>query len=148
MTPLRRDFLPAELKLELGQNEFQGCVAVQARQAADQEQDPASLDREDPEGGGVPQCFLQIVGPVTQADWNHRRPDDVAPYLDVAFEALGPERLMIGSDWPVCTVAASYGRAVGAVTHYVGHLSREAQEAVLGGNAQRFWRLKLPSERR
>jgi len=118
MTPLRRDFLPAELKLELEQNEFQGWVAVQARQAADQEQDPASLDREDPEGGGVPQCFLQIVGPVTQADWNHRRPDDVAP----AFEALGPERLMIGSDWPVCTVAASYGRAVGAVTHYVGHL--------------------------
>jgi hypothetical protein len=89
MTPLRRDFLPAELKLELEQNEFQGCVAVQARQAADQEQDPASLDREDPEGGGVPQCFLQIVGPVTQADWNHRRPDDVAPTWTSLSKLLG-----------------------------------------------------------
>jgi L-fuconolactonase len=72
----------------------------------------------------------------------------MAPYLDVAFEAFGPERLMIGSDWPVCTVAASHGRAVEAVKHYLGHLSTEAQEAVLGGNAQRFWRLKLPPERR
>ena len=136
MTPPRRDFLPAELRLELEQNEFQGCVAVQARQAGDQEQDSASLDGEDPEAGGVPQCFSQIVGLVTEADWNHRRPDDVAPYLDVAFEAFGPERLMIGSDWPVCTGAASYGRAMGAVMHDLGHLSTAAQEAVLGGNAQ------------
>jgi L-fuconolactonase len=50
---------------------------------------------------------------------------------------------MIGSDWPVCTVAASYGRTMGLVKDYLGRLSTAAREAVLGGNAQRFWRLKL-----
>ena len=67
----------------------------------------------------------------------------MAPYLDVAFEAFGPQRLMIGSDWPVCTVAASYGRAMAVVKDYLGRPSTEAQQAVLGGNAQRFWKLKL-----
>jgi L-fuconolactonase len=60
-----------------------------------------------------PNVFCKLSSLVTEADCNHWRPDDMAPYLDVAFEAFGPERLMIGSDWPVCTVAASYGRAMG-----------------------------------
>jgi L-fuconolactonase len=259
MTPLRRDFLPAELKLELEQNGFQGCVAVQARQTMEETRSLLELAAASPFIFGVvgwvdlqspqvrsqletvagnptlvgvrhvvqgepddrfllrpeflrgvsileefdlaydiliytkhlpvaaefvqkfprqrfvldhlakppiknkilhpwtegirklaafPNVFCKLSGLVTEADWNHWRPDDMAPYLDVAFDAFGPERLMIGSDWPVCSVAASYGRAMGVVKHYLGHLSTEAQEAVLGGNAQRFWRLKLPPERR
>ena len=50
---------------------------------------------------------------VTEADWRHWKPEDIVPYMDVAFEAFGPQRLMIGSDWPVCTVAASYARPWG-----------------------------------
>ena len=51
---------------------------------------------------------------------------------------------MIGSDWPVCTVAASYAGAMGVVKDYIGRQSLPAQQAILGGNAQRFWKLKSP----
>jgi L-fuconolactonase len=50
---------------------------------------------------------------------------------------------MIGSDWPVCTVAASYSEVVEIVTEYLKPFSREIRDAVLGGNAQRFWGLKI-----
>jgi L-fuconolactonase len=90
-----------------------------------------------------PNVFCKLSGLVTEADWQHWKPEDMVPYLDVAFEAFGPQRLMIGSDWPVCTVAASYGRTMGLVKDYLGRLSTAAREAVLGENAQRFWRLKL-----
>ena len=75
--------------------------------------DPASLDGGIRKMAAFPNVFCKLSSLVTEADCNHWRPDDMAPYLDVAFEAFGPERLMIGSDWPVCTVAASYGRAMG-----------------------------------
>jgi L-fuconolactonase len=48
---------------------------------------------------------------------------------------------MIGSDWPVCTVAASYSQAVDIVKNYVSNFPVEVREAVLGGNAARFWKL-------
>jgi L-fuconolactonase len=64
------------------------------------------------------------------------------PYLDVAFERFGANRLMIGSDWPVCTVAGSYSHVIGLVKEYLRGHSEQEREAVLGGNAKRFWRLK------
>lgn len=89
-----------------------------------------------------PNVFCKLSGLVTEADWQHWMPEHITPYLDVAFESFGPERLMIGSDWPVCLVAASYNRAVKVVKDYLGPLSPESRAAVLGGNAARFWRLK------
>src|SRR5216684_3988020 len=67
--------------------------------------------------------------------------DHLAPYMDVAFESFGPSRLMIGSDWPVCTLAASYTRAINLVESYLSQHATEVQEATLGGNAQQFWKL-------
>jgi len=90
-----------------------------------------------------PNVLCKLSGMVTEADWQHWKPEDMAPYLDVAFGAFGPERLMIGSDWPVCTVAASYGRAMAVVKDYLGRHSVQVQNAVMGENAQRFWKLKL-----
>ena len=89
-----------------------------------------------------PNVFCKLSGLVTEADWQHWKPEHITPYLDVAFESFGPERLMIGSDWPVCLVAASYSRTVKVVKDYILHLPPESQAAVLGGNAARFWRLK------
>jgi L-fucono-1,5-lactonase len=86
--------------------------------------------------------FCKVSGLVTEADWQAWKPEDVRPYLDVAFECFGPSRLMIGSDWPVCTVAASYSRVMDVVKDYLGKYSGEEREAVLGGNAARFWRLQ------
>ena len=89
-----------------------------------------------------PNVFCKLSGLVTEADWHYWKPEDMAPYLDVAFESFGPQRLMIGSDWPVCTVAASYASAIAVVKDYLAGHSTQVQEAVMGGNAHRFWKLK------
>jgi L-fuconolactonase len=85
----------------------------------------------------------KLSGMVTEADWKNWRPEHMKPYLDIALDCFGPERLMIGSDWPVCTVAASYSRTMNIVLDYLGKQSSEIQEAVLGRNAQRFWKLRV-----
>lgn len=87
----------------------------------------------------LPNVLCKLSGLVTEADWQHWRPEQIVPYLDVAFESFGPERLMIGSDWPVCLVAASYWRVVNLVQEYLQRYPLESREAVLSGNAQRFW---------
>lgn len=63
------------------------------------------------------------------------------PYLDVIFDAFGPERLLIGSDWPVCTQAAGYARTMGIVTAYVEQLSPSDQAAVLGETAKQVYKI-------
>jgi L-fuconolactonase len=90
--------------------------------------------------------YAKVSGLVTEADWKGWKPEDLHPYLDVAFESFGPGRLMIGSDWPVCTVAASYERVMSLVTDYLSGYTSEEREAVLGGNATEFWRLKPEQE--
>lgn len=58
------------------------------------------------------------------------------PYIDVAMECFGPERLMLGSDWPVCTVAASYLGTMEAVTGYLAAFSEKIRDAIFGGNVE------------
>jgi L-fuconolactonase len=89
-----------------------------------------------------PNVYAKLSGLVTEADWQAWKPEDVRPYLDVAFECFGPRRLMIGSDWPVCTVSASYTRVVNLVKDYLSAYAAEEREAVMGGTATKFWRLK------
>ncbi len=89
-----------------------------------------------------PNVFCKISGLVTEANWQHWTLEQITPYMDVAFESFGPDRLMIGSDWPVCLVASSYERVIGIVKQYLKRRSPEERQAVMGGNAQRFWRLK------
>jgi L-fuconolactonase len=89
-----------------------------------------------------PNVYCKLSGLVTEADWNHWKPEDVTPYLDTAFEYFGPNRLMIGSDWPVCTLAGSYSRVMHIVKDYLSEHSEQEREAILGGNAKRFWKLK------
>ena len=88
-----------------------------------------------------PNVFCKLSGLVTEADWQRWTSRDITPYLDVAFDSFGPERLMIGSDWPVCLVAASYAQATGVVKDYILKRAPDCASDVLGGNAQRFWRL-------
>jgi L-fuconolactonase len=89
-----------------------------------------------------PNVHAKVSGLVTEADWQEWKAEDVRPYLDVAFECFGPTRLMIGSDWPVCTVSAAYSRVMNLVTDYMNSYSADEREAVLGENAAKFWRLK------
>ena len=90
--------------------------------------------------------YCKLSGLVTEADWHAWKPEDLRPYLDVAFDCFGPSRLMIGSDWPVCTVAGSYSQVTDVVKDYIRKFPAEEREVVLGGNAATFWRLKRPRE--
>ena len=86
-----------------------------------------------------PNVFCKLSGLVTEADWRHWQPQHIIPFLDVAFESFGPNRLMIGSDWPVCLVATSYAKVVKVVKDYLLQKKPDCRERVLGDNAQRFW---------
>ena len=88
-----------------------------------------------------PNVHCKLSGLVTEADWQHWTPQQIKPYLDVAFDCFGPKRLMIGSDWPVCLVAASYARAISLVKNYISEREPQSQSAVMGETAARFYRL-------
>jgi L-fuconolactonase len=90
-----------------------------------------------------PNVYCKLSGLVTEADWRGWKPEDLTPFLDVAFECFGSARLMIGSDWPVCTLAANYSETMGVVREYLSKYENEVQDAVLGGNAARFWNLEV-----
>ena len=90
---------------------------------------------------GHSNMYCKLSGLVTEADWQQWKPDDFKPYLDVVFDAFGAERLMFGSDWPVCTLAASYGQVGALVEDYIHSLSQDQQSAIMGGNARRFYDL-------
>lgn len=91
-----------------------------------------------------PHVHCKVSGMVTEADWKNWKTEDFFPYLDVVFEAFGVERLMFGSDWPVCLVAAEYEQVLGIVQEYMKRVgfSENDQVKVLGLNATRFYHLE------
>lgn len=89
-----------------------------------------------------PNVFCKLSGLVTEADWQNWEADDFRPYLDVVFAVFGPERLMFGSDWPVCLVAASYAKVKQLIESYVDANAPQQKEKIFGENAIRFYGLK------
>ncbi len=89
-----------------------------------------------------PNVMCKVSGLVTEADWKGWRPVDFSPYLDIVFETFGVERIMFGSDWPVCLLAGSYQQVFDLFTGYTEQLSKDEKTAVWGGNAARFYGLK------
>jgi L-fuconolactonase len=83
----------------------------------------------------------KLSGLVTEAAWRQWRPNDFAAYLDIALSAFGPDRLMFGSDWPVCLLAADYAEVAGIVRDFCATLSAVEQAAIWGGTATRFYGL-------
>ncbi len=94
-----------------------------------------------------PNVWCKLSGMVTEADWQTWAPADLRPYIDAAADCFGANRLMIGSDWPVCTVAAPYERTLSVVTDAIARWSPDERAAVLGGTAMRFWNLRLEETR-
>jgi len=95
----------------------------------------------------LPNVCCKLSGLVTEADWHAWKPAQLRPYLDAALEAFGPSRLMIGSDWPVCLVAASYTQVIGLVVDALGEYSVDERELILSGTARDFFRLKAETTR-
>jgi L-fuconolactonase len=95
-----------------------------------------------------PNVFCKVSGLVTEADWSHWRPDDFKPYLDVVFEAFGPDRLMFGSDWPVCLIAGTYSQVKQLIEDYLAQrITSEGEKqkialAIFGETAARFYGIK------
>jgi L-fuconolactonase len=83
----------------------------------------------------------KISGMVTEADWQNWRKEDFTKYLDMVVEAFGTKRIMYGSDWPVCTLAANYEQQFNIVKEYFASFSEVEQEQFFGGNASKFYQL-------
>ncbi len=90
-----------------------------------------------------PKVFCKLSGMVTEAHWKQWRSEDFHRYLDIVLAAFGPERVMIGSDWPVCTLSGDYAATMKIVTDYVQKFPAAVREQVLGRNCARFYNLKL-----
>jgi L-fuconolactonase len=91
-----------------------------------------------------PNVFCKLSGMVTETNWKQWRPVDFHPYLDIVLEAFGPSRLMIGSDWPVCILSAEYVPMMKIVMDYI---PTESQNAILGDNCARFYRIPAEEQR-
>ncbi|MFB6962162.1 amidohydrolase family protein [Streptomyces sp. NPDC056309] len=89
----------------------------------------------------LPNTVAKLSGLVTEADRHTWSPADLRPFVAVALEAFGPERLMFGSDWPVCTLAAGYEQVVATCRELLADLSDHERTAVFAGTAARFYGL-------
>lgn len=90
----------------------------------------------------LPNVHCKLSGMATEAKWKQWQLADFRPYLDVIVDAFGPERLMIGSDWPVCTLSGDYAATMNIVEDYARQLPVEAQAGILGENCARFYHLQ------
>lgn len=89
-----------------------------------------------------PNLMCKVSGMVTEADWRGWKPGDFRPYLDVVFGAFGEDRVMFGSDWPVCRLAAEYQQIYQLAADYCAQFSLQAKEKFFGANAVRFYQIK------
>jgi L-fuconolactonase len=85
--------------------------------------------------------LCKFSGLVTEADWRNWKITDFKPYLETVLEAFGPKRIMYGSDWPVCQVAAAYDQQLEIVKQFIDPLPPAEKRAIMGENAVRFYHL-------
>lgn len=88
-----------------------------------------------------PQVSCKLSGMVTEARLRQWRGEDFLPYLETALEAFSPERLMFGSDWPVCTLSGEYAEVAGIVDDFLARLAPAERAAIEGGTASRVYGL-------
>jgi len=88
-----------------------------------------------------PNVYCKISGMVTEANWKNWTRQEIAPYIDVVLEAFGPRRLMFGSDWPLVTLASTYGRWLQTVHEAISHLSGDEQDWILWRTATEAYSL-------
>jgi L-fuconolactonase len=93
---------------------------------------------------GHPNLHCKLSGMITEADFKTWTPDDLRPYVEHVLDSFGVERVMFGSDWPVCLLAGSYDQVAAALQAVVKpRLNQQDEIAVFGGNAARFYKLVL-----
>ncbi|WP_158859478.1 amidohydrolase family protein [Lunatibacter salilacus] len=90
----------------------------------------------------LPNVYCKLSGMVTENDWRNWKLEDFFPYLDVMMDVFGQDRLMFGSDWPVCLLAASYGEVKGVLEAYLADFPEEVQTKIWSENAIKFYKIK------
>jgi L-fuconolactonase len=85
--------------------------------------------------------WCKLSGMVTEADWRRWTTRDLRPYVDTALDIFAPDRCLYGSDWPVCTLAASYAETFGALAECLAPLSSTERDTILGASARAVYRL-------
>jgi L-fuconolactonase len=88
-----------------------------------------------------PNMHCKLSGLVTEANWRSWHPNDLRPFVDCALEFFGPDRLMFGSDYPVCLLAATYDRVLDSFQEILHKLSDADREKIFSTNAEKFYRL-------
>jgi L-fuconolactonase len=91
--------------------------------------------------GALDNVSCKVSGMVTEADWTSWQPSDLAPYVDHVLDVFGPGRLVFGSDWPVCLLAASYEEVLQTTRTLLADLGDAERSAVFGGTARTVYRL-------
>lgn len=89
-----------------------------------------------------PNVWCKLSGLITEADWASWKPTQLRQYLDVVVESFGVDRLMWGSDWPVCLLAGSYEEVREVIAEYLVRFSVDERTAIFGGNATTFYGLE------
>jgi len=95
----------------------------------------------------LPNVWCKLSGLVTEADWHAWTPRHLRPFIDAALEAFGPSRLMFGSDWPVCTVAASYKEVIAIVRDAIAQYSACEQRQILHDTADEVYLARVEHTR-
>jgi L-fuconolactonase len=85
--------------------------------------------------------YCKLSGMVTEAVWNRWTMNDFKPYLDFVLQHFGVNRVMYGSDWPVCLVAAAYQNQLGILEEYLHSFSTSEKDKIMGENAIQFYNL-------
>ncbi|MGE0375904.1 MAG: amidohydrolase, partial [Planctomycetaceae bacterium] len=87
--------------------------------------------------------YCKLSGMITEAHWSNWTPTDLAPYVEIALDAFGPQRLMFGSDWPVCELAGTYQQVFDALGECLASLSEAERDRIYGGTARAFYGLDV-----
>lgn len=87
----------------------------------------------------MPNVFCKISGLVTEADWANSKPSDFEPYLEHVLASFGSQRLMFGSDWPVCNLAGGYAKVYAIAESMIAELSPDGQADIWYRTAERFY---------
>ena len=88
-----------------------------------------------------PNVFCKISGIITEADHRNWKSKEIYPYLDIVFNAFGYDRLLFGSDWPVCLLAGLYNQVINLIDEYMKNASDENKEKIFGKNAVSFYNI-------
>ena len=88
-----------------------------------------------------PNVYCKLSGMTTEADYNNWTPKQIEPYMQLVLDAFGANRILFGSDWPVCLVAGNYTKTKELVTNFIAKLSTKDQASIMGANAMQFYNL-------